>query len=338
MRMGAAGAWPGTLIAVLLLAGCSSGDGPQGALDDFADAVNERDDAAVRELVCRAARPEGGPGLADPFEGSGYDVDRIDARLRKVRWVAEAGEVTEQGDGRATGTLTFTVEGTPDDLSAEAQQVLDVTSAPFPVGLAGEDGTVTLVEEDGEWRVCDETAGAAAGDSSGAAGPGLQLRPVLEKREPRVVAAPAAPAPAAAPADLETLATAGCGSLPAQTDGVPAGEPLVTCSATGDVAYRLGPVEVPHEQIVEVRAVLEPSTPGSWVVLLKASGPGKAAIADLTGRLAAQQPPLNELAVVVDGVVETSPAVQEPITGGELQISGRYDSTTARDLVTRITG
>jgi hypothetical protein len=342
MRIGAVrrrvGTRAGAAIAVLLVAaGCSSGDGPQEALDAFADAVNDRDDDAVRELVCESARPDGGGTLADPFAGSPYDIEEIEPRLRNVRWVAEAGDVTEEGYGRATGTVSIEVEGVPDDLPAEAQQALDATLAPFPVGLVGEDDTVTLVEEDGEWRVCDRTSGAASGDGPAPATDALQLRPVLEERTPQVTAAPAAAGPGAGPADLEALAAGGCASLPARTDAA-AGEPLVTCSATGDVAYRLGPAETTGEQIEEVSAELQQNGAAGWVIILKASEPGTTAIADLTRRLATQQPPQNELAVVVDGVVVTAPAVPEAITGGELQITGDFDATSARELAARITG
>lgn len=323
------------IAALTVFAGCASDDGPQSALDAFAAAVNQRDDSAVRQLVCESSRSEGGSSLADPFAGSPYDVDQVDPRLRKVHWVAKAGKITDRSEGRATGEVSFTVEGVPSDLSAEAQQVLDSSVAPFPIGLAGEDDTVTLVREGGEWRVCDRTPDAGAAAPATAA---LQFRSVLVERAPAVTAAPAAtPSRGTEPPGLETLAAGGCASLPA-TAGSPADEPLVTCSVTGDRVYQLGPVEVSGAEIESVSTTPAPGDPSHWAVVLKASEAGKTRIADLTRRLSGNQPPQNQLAVVVAGLVVTAPAVNEAITAGELQISGAFDRAAARALVARITG
>lgn len=167
----------------------------------------------------------------------------------------------------------------------------------------------------------------------------LQLRPVVAESTPAVVAAPAGTAPGAGtqPPALETLATGGCANLPAAADP-PRDEPLVTCSATGDMAYRLGPVEVPGTEIVSASAAPAPGDPTSWVVNLKASEAGTARIADVTRRLSGNQPPENQLAVVVNGLVVTAPAVQAAITAGEVQIGGTFTRQDAEDLAARLTG
>jgi hypothetical protein len=305
-------------------------------LDAFAEAVNQRDDSAVRQLVCQSARSGGGSSLADPFAGSPYDIDRIDRRLRDVHWVAKAGEITDRSGDRATGKLSYTVEGTPSDLSAEAQQVLDNSLAPFPIGLNGGGDTVTLVREGGQWRVCDRTAGA--GRTAAPATAALQFRPVLVERTPAVTAAPAvSPSPGTEPPRLETLVARGCANVPVTAEP-PAGEPLVTCSVTGDRVYQLGPVAVSGAEIVSVSAAPGQGGSSGWTITLKASEAGRTGIADLTRRLSGRQPPENQLAVVVDGRVVTAPAVQGPITAGEIQISGSFDQAAARDLVARITG
>ena len=333
-----AGVWAASPIAALLvLTGCTSDDGPQRALDAFAEAVNHRDDPAVRQLVCESSRSDGKSSLADPFAGSHYDIDQIDPRLREVHWVAKAGKITDRSDDRATGKLSYAVEGTPSDLSAEAQQVLDNSLAPFPIGLVAKDDTVTLVREGGEWRVCDR-APDGAGRTAAPATAALQFRPVLVERTPAVTAAPAViPSRGTEPPGLEALAAGGCANLPAPAEP-PADEPLVTCSVTGDRVYKLGPVEVSGAEIVSVSAKPAPGGSSGWVIVLKASEAGKTGIADITRRLSGKRPPENELAVVVDGRVVTAPTVQEPITAGELQISGTFDQAAAHDLVARITG
>ena len=56
---------------------------------------------------------------------------------------------------------------------------------------------------------------------------------------------------------------------------------------------------------------------------------GAAAVARISRRVAGTQTPL---AVVVDDVVLTAPLVQEPITGGLVQIAGDFDEPYARRL------
>jgi preprotein translocase subunit SecD len=62
------------------------------------------------------------------------------------------------------------------------------------------------------------------------------------------------------------------------------------------------------------------------------------AFGELTGRLAKEQPPRNQVAVVVDDKVVTAPAVMEAITGGEIQIVGSFTKKSAEDLVKQLTG
>ena len=43
-------------------------------------------------------------------------------------------------------------------------------------------------------------------------------------------------------------------------------------------------------------------------------------------------PPLNQLAIVLNGAVVSAPAVQEPISGGVLQITGSFTQEEAEAL------
>ena len=58
--------------------------------------------------------------------------------------------------------------------------------------------------------------------------------------------------------------------------------------------------------------------------------------ADVTGRLSSVQPPLNQLAIVLNGAVVSAPAVNERITGGELQISGAFTQEEAEALASSL--
>jgi preprotein translocase subunit SecD len=58
----------------------------------------------------------------------------------------------------------------------------------------------------------------------------------------------------------------------------------------------------------------------------------------LTAAVAQQQPPANQLAIVVHGQVVAAPSVQSAIAGGKIEISGSYTRDTAQELAGRITG
>jgi hypothetical protein len=145
----------GSLVVVLLAAGCGS-DGPQGALDAFVDAINDRDDKAVLDLTCEASHENIAATLSDPFKGSPIDVYEVEPRLRDLRYLAEGGDILEESDSAATGKVEITVEGVPEDMPPEAQQVMDGVQIAFPLTLINQqDDTVKLVKEGDAWVVCD---------------------------------------------------------------------------------------------------------------------------------------------------------------------------------------
>ena len=147
----------GTLAIVLVAAGCGS-DGPDDTLDAFADAINDRDDKAILGLTCKASHENIQATLADPFENNpmGIDVYEVEPRLRDVRYEAEAGDIIEESDTEATGKVEISVEGVPDDMPPEAQQVMDSVQIVFPLTLiSGKNDTVKLIKEGDAWVVCD---------------------------------------------------------------------------------------------------------------------------------------------------------------------------------------
>jgi hypothetical protein len=147
----------GSLVVVFLAAGCGA-EGPEDALDAFVDAINERDDEAVQKLTCEASHKGSAATLSDPFKGNpmGIDVYAVEPRLRDLRYLAKGGDIVEESDSTATGKVEITVEGVPDDLAPEAQQVMDSAQIVFPLMLINpEDDTVKLVKEGDAWVVCD---------------------------------------------------------------------------------------------------------------------------------------------------------------------------------------
>jgi preprotein translocase subunit SecD len=94
--------------------------------------------------------------------------------------------------------------------------------------------------------------------------------------------------------------------------------------------YGLGPSELPPDAVE--RAVPLQGQAGDWVVQVQLADAAAPAFAQLTERLAGFGPPLNQVAIVLNGAVVSAPAVQEPITGGTLQISGSFTQDEAEAL------
>jgi preprotein translocase subunit SecD len=59
---------------------------------------------------------------------------------------------------------------------------------------------------------------------------------------------------------------------------------------------------------------------------------GAKKFADITSELSRQQQPQNQFGIVLDGIVVSAPAVNEPILGGSATISGSFTADEARAL------
>ncbi|MGW7686620.1 SecDF P1 head subdomain-containing protein [Kribbella sp. NPDC054772] len=112
----------------------------------------------------------------------------------------------------------------------------------------------------------------------------------------------------------------------------------VSCDDKG-TAYTLGKVELDGSNVSEVKADMQQgSTTGQWYVALNLDPEGTKRFAQLTASLAQQQPPANQLAIVVHDQVVAAPSVQSAIPGGKIQISGSYTRESAEELAAKITG
>ena len=102
--------------------------------------------------------------------------------------------------------------------------------------------------------------------------------------------------------------------------------------------YTLGKVELNGSNVSEVKAAIQENGAGGWYVGLTLDAEGAEQFEQLTGAVAQQQPPANQLAIVVHGQVVAAPSVQSAISGGQIQISGSYTRDTAQELAAKITG
>ncbi|MDP3972373.1 MAG: protein translocase subunit SecD [Candidatus Nanopelagicales bacterium] len=107
---------------------------------------------------------------------------------------------------------------------------------------------------------------------------------------------------------------------------------LVTCAKDGQVKYLLEPAFLRGTQVTNAQAGLPETGGGGWQVNLTFDSEGANALADVSTKLSKLPPPQNQFAIVLDGLVQSSPYFQEPILGGQAQISGSFTAESAKAL------
>ncbi|WP_240930513.1 protein translocase subunit SecD [Isoptericola sp. BMS4] len=115
---------------------------------------------------------------------------------------------------------------------------------------------------------------------------------------------------------------------------------LVTCSEDGSLKYILGPMEVDGTHIASASSGLVPGPNGTvtneWGVMLDFDSEGTTEFRETTERLITLEPPRNQFAIVLDGLVVSAPQVNDPITNGQAQISGSFTQETAATLANQL--
>jgi protein-export membrane protein SecD len=98
--------------------------------------------------------------------------------------------------------------------------------------------------------------------------------------------------------------------------------------------FLLGPAVIAGGDVADANALLGGATGNEWVVSFQLTGDATGRFADATTAAVALPAPQNQIAILVDREVISSPTVQSPITGGTGEISGGFDEAGARDLAT----
>ncbi|MFC4627771.1 protein translocase subunit SecD [Promicromonospora alba] len=115
---------------------------------------------------------------------------------------------------------------------------------------------------------------------------------------------------------------------------------LVTCDQTGAAKYILGPVEVDGTDLTSATSGLQPGANGSvsnvWGVNLDFNADGTTKFRETTTRLTPLEPPRNQFAIVLDGLVVSAPSSNDPITNGQASISGSFTRDTAATLANQL--
>jgi len=102
------------------------------------------------------------------------------------------------------------------------------------------------------------------------------------------------------------------------------------------IKYVLDPVAIPGTDVSHAKATYDKNNGAGWMVQLEFTSAGAKRFADVTGRLATQQAPANEFAIVLDDTVLSAPAVNRTITSGEAQISGNFTQRSAQELAAQL--
>jgi preprotein translocase subunit SecD len=111
-----------------------------------------------------------------------------------------------------------------------------------------------------------------------------------------------------------------------------ADQPIVACSREGGSKYILAPAEVLGRQVSKASAGLDTQGGSIWYVSLTFNDEGTKAFGALTTRVTSLTTPLNQVAIVLDGLVVSAPRINEPIPSGNAQITGSFTQTEAADL------
>ncbi|MGZ8630587.1 MAG: protein translocase subunit SecD [Actinomycetota bacterium] len=98
--------------------------------------------------------------------------------------------------------------------------------------------------------------------------------------------------------------------------------------------YRLAPAVIAGGDVAEANAILGGTTGSEWTVQFRLTGDASGRFADATTTAVSLPEPQNQIAIVVDRVIISSPTVKSPITGGTGDITGGFSEAEARDLAT----
>jgi preprotein translocase subunit SecD len=111
---------------------------------------------------------------------------------------------------------------------------------------------------------------------------------------------------------------------------------VVACGPDGGGGvnkYLLGPELFKGDEIRGATAGLVSQSATDWTVNLELKSHGADVFGKATSAVVKYSSPFNQIAVVLDGVVESAPVIQAAITDGNAQITGNFTEQTATDLV-----
>ena len=263
------------------------------------------------------------PQLEDGVAVTPEQLDQAVSIIRQridASGVSEA-EITTQGDKN----VVVSIPGTPDKETLD--RIQSSAKLEFRPVLTTEAAATTAVGDDGS------TATPAPTDE---ASPSLESTPSISPTD-------ASDTNWITPALSDKYTNFDCADLDAEGANVaPAGEPLVTCDATGTYKYILGPTEVAGSTISDATSGLvlnsQGVSTGAWGVNIVFNSEGTKQFAAVTTRLYGYGvgDARNQFAIVLDGRVISAPSTNAAITDGKPQISGSFTQDDAKTLADQL--
>ena len=226
-------------------------------------------------------------------------------RFRPVRAVIPGGSPAPAPSETATPTPGATASATPAPTSPEP------TASPAP-GRALTEGLLA--------------------QPTGTPSPTPSPTPSASTTAPATVAQPPAAEGPPSAEEQAQLAAIDCAALPEGSLDDPS-KSLFTCDEGNANRFLLGPADVVGTDVSSATAIIPPGDV-SFVVNLDFTDEGGDKFFESTQKLAGQTPPNNAFAIVLDGKVVSYPTVNEPIPGGQAQISGSFTQAEAQALAT----
>lgn len=289
------------------------------------------------QVVLLAEGAADGASITD--EQLSQTVEIIRQRVNGIG-VAEA-EVTTQGSG-GNAAIVVSVPGVNrEELAAQLSQTALLDFRP----VSQEDYSGAAPSEPDIIPVPEATPAPAPTKGKSSKGQSAPVgSPAKPKPKPKPTAPTPSPAPTAqtppieadgnTPALQQAFATLDCSKPENHQGGTPDNPSkwIVTCSKDGSVKYLLEPAFIKGTQVTNAQAGLPQNGAGGWQVNLSFDSEGASALADISTKLSKLQPPQNQFAIVLDGLVQSSPYFQEPILGGEAQITGSFTAESAKVL------
>lgn len=163
----------------------------------------------------------------------------------------------------------------------------------------------------------------------------LRFRPVLAAGPPAAQPAGTTAASEDVPAEVATAFDAlDCTAAAARQGGdtAAAGGTVAACDRDGTAKYVLGPAVVEGTDLSAAQAGVPAGGAGGWEVDLRFDHAGQQQFADATKAVVDRPAPENEIAIALDGLVVSSPRIDEVIAGGRAQITGTFTRQEATDL------
>jgi preprotein translocase subunit SecD len=102
--------------------------------------------------------------------------------------------------------------------------------------------------------------------------------------------------------------------------------------------YVLGPVIVDETDVVRATAQLEQQADLGWSISIELTADAAEAFQAATEAAVGSPDPQNQIAIIVEGRIVSSPTVAEPIRNGSLVLTGRFTETQARLLASNLSG